>query len=120
MVILLSQIFSSRDHGSSSKCDSYKCTSGTSTLRRHLYTKHLEEWINGCKAAGVKITATDEGVQKALADFNRQQGLESESQGTGRSVPIYHPYSPEAFVDAIVEWIVSDDQVSTFLKPAYM
>ncbi|PPQ77048.1 hypothetical protein CVT26_007808 [Gymnopilus dilepis] len=102
--------FCLRDHGSFSKCDSYKGTSGTSTLRRHLYTKHLEDWINGCKAAGIKITATEEDVQKALEEFNRQQGLENESQATGGPVPIYHPYSPEAFVDAIVEWIVSDDQ----------
>jgi hypothetical protein len=56
----------------------------------------------------IKITAKE--AQPAVQDYRRRQGQSSASEGVqgGR------PFSHEAFVDAIVEWIVADDQVFLF------
>jgi len=61
---------------------------------------------------GIKITATESGVHEALQEYNQRFGDGMEPKSADGPVPIYRAYSPEAFVDAIVEWIVADDQVS--------
>jgi hypothetical protein len=33
---------------------------------------------------------------------------------SGGLIPVSHVYSPKAFMDAIVEWIIADDQVSIY------
>ena len=33
---------------------------------------------------------------------------------SGRLIPVTCVYSPKAFMDAIVEWIIADDQVSIY------
>ncbi|KAF9543547.1 hypothetical protein CPC08DRAFT_770216 [Agrocybe pediades] len=105
--------FCIRDNESLQRCDSYKTSSATSTLQRHLYNKHLVEWVEGCKQAGIKITASEPGVQDALDEYHRHHSTDSHNAASDRDTPslLYQDYSPEAFVDAIVDWIVADDQI---------
>lgn len=58
-----------------------------------------------CKRNGITITATSKDIQRALEEF----GYEDEDNG-GAAIPS-HIYSPEAFLDVIVKWIIADDQV---------
>jgi hypothetical protein len=61
-----------------------------------------------CKKAGITIAATSKDVCKALEDFDYQGGDDTMS-----GVPV-RMYTPEAFMDAIVRWIIADDQVSVW------
>ena len=48
-------------------------------------------------------------IHKALEDFN----FEDRGDITdGRLVPNSHVFTPSTFMDAIVKWIIADDQVS--------
>lgn len=74
----------------------------TSTLRKHLINDHIEEWISSCEDLGIEITAA--AAQAAIRRF-RNQPAETPLE-TNRP-----QYSQEAFVDALVEFIVGDDLV---------
>ena len=77
-------------------------TTSTGTLRKHLAGEHIEEWVTGCDNLGIKITA--EGVMPAVREFRAQPeptSLEGERQ----------EYTKEAFVEAVLEFIVGDDLV---------
>jgi len=75
---------------------------GTGVLRRHLYECHIGEWVTGCDQLGIPITA-----KSAVPSVAAFRGLPVETEETTRK-----PFSNEAFVDSIVEFIVGDDQVS--------
>jgi hypothetical protein len=80
---------------------------GTSNLRKHLYNEHLEQWVTSCDDLKIEITA--QAAIPAVKKFHQEPvntPLESE-----------HPeYSKEAFVEAIHEFIVGDDQVCAFFQ----
>jgi len=81
----------------------------TTTLCRHLFSKHQAEWFTSCKKAGIEITATGNDIRKALDDFNHKDEDDPLSQGDG--TPIRCTYNPNTFLDLLVKWIVGDDQV---------
>ncbi|KAK7059379.1 hypothetical protein R3P38DRAFT_2758829 [Favolaschia claudopus] len=83
------------------------CNTSTGILRRHLYERHLEAWVQGCDQLKIEITAR-EALPHVEAYRGKQNG--SNSSSTADSAKKQPPFSNEAFVDAIVEWIVSDDQ----------
>ena len=64
--------------------------------------------MSACDKAGVKITAK-EATARVEAWRRRQTGGSVEESERPRN------FSREAFVDAIVEWIVADDQVCLFI-----
>ena len=77
-------------------------TTSTGTLRKHLAGDHIEEWVTSCDNLDIKITA--EGVLPAVRKFRAQPeptSLEGERQ----------EYTKEAFVEAVLEFIVGDDLV---------
>jgi hypothetical protein len=79
----------------------------TSNLRKHLYSEHIEEWVTGCDDLKIKITA--EAALPAVCKFRAEPeptSLEAEHQ----------EYTKEAFVEAILEFIVGDDQVCFILS----
>lgn len=80
----------------------------TTTRRRHLISKHLDEWVMACEEAGIKITATGKDVLKALEKFNYMGG---DAISADSPVPVYRAYTPKAFLDAFAKWIIADDQV---------
>ena len=81
---------------------SFAITTSTPNLRKHLYSEHIEEWITGCDDLKIKITAQAAlpAVYKFCAE-SEPTSLEAEHQ----------EYMKEAFVEAILEFIVDNDQV---------
>jgi hypothetical protein len=86
------------------KITKFGASSATSTLRRHLAEEHLYLWVSGCDNLNIKIQAKT--VQKAVDEYRKARG-----QPTAPHAPDRQPYSNAGFVDAIVEFIVGDDQV---------
>jgi len=73
-----------------------------------LYKLHLDKWVAECDKLGIKITAKD---AQSVVDSYRQRKGQIPKQENADLGP-HKKYSPEAFVDALVEFIVVDDQVS--------
>ncbi|KAK7006945.1 HAT family dimerization domain-containing protein, partial [Favolaschia claudopus] len=80
----------------------------TGILRRHLYEHHLAAWVNGCDQ--LKITIKSEEALKVVNAYRAKQNSSTDNDPTADSEKPRPAFSKEAFVDAIVEWIVSDDQ----------
>ncbi|KAF7372181.1 Dimer-Tnp-hAT domain-containing protein [Mycena venus] len=80
----------------------------TGVLRRHLFEHHANEWIAGCDRLKIPIKAKD--AQPAVEKYRRRQGQQFNALGTSSRTKGRRPYSHEAFVDAIVEFVVGDDQ----------
>lgn len=62
---------------------------------------HLQAWTKACSDMGIEITA-----RSALQHIRRLGGLEDAEDDRPQ-------YTKEAFVDALIEFIVGDDVVST-------
>lgn len=92
--------------GNQEKVNTYMKTTSVGTLRKHLFTEHPKEWSTECKAHGIPITA-----KSALAAIAAFYGVVPESQDQPRP-----QFSPERFVDALVEFIVANDLVCLFFK----
>ena len=87
----------------------YKETTGSGNLRKHLYLKHSEDWFSHCDELGIEITSTNKELQSRLANY-RQQHVQALKPAFDKSIS-RQKYTPKAFVDAIVEFIVADNQV---------
>ncbi|EAU80422.2 hypothetical protein CC1G_12736 [Coprinopsis cinerea okayama7 len=95
------------------KVKKFGLNTGTTVLRTHLYDHHLADWVDSCDEAGISITA--EFVQKKV-EVHRQSSRQGTGAGTAPQrdssvIPQSYPYSHDTFIDALVKWIVSDDQV---------
>ena len=92
----------------------YSLSTGTGTLRHYFYTSHLEEWVDGCDRLKIKITATTAlpFVKRYRDRTSQEGGADAENETCPKSRP--RPYSSEGFIDALVEWIVADDQVCLY------
>jgi len=67
-----------------------------------LYSEHIAEWVTSCDDLNIKITA--QAALPAVCEFCNEPeptSLEGERQ----------EYTKEGFVEAILEFIVGDDQV---------
>ena len=80
----------------------------TGVLRCHLFNSHLDAWVEGCDKLGIAITAED--AQSSVTEYRTHESERTipAKDGTQRV-----PFSNEAFVDAIVDFIVCEDLVST-------
>lgn len=84
-------------------------STGTSTSgpRKHLVDNHLAAWVDSCDKLKIPITA--KGAEETASRYRQQRDQMTPSAS--------HPqearpeFSHEAFVNAIIEWIVGDDQV---------
>lgn len=66
---------------------------------------HIADWVQGCDKYNIKITA--KAALSRVAEFRAMQTAQPvQADGIPRI-----PFSKEGFLDALVEWIVSDDQV---------
>jgi hypothetical protein len=93
----------------------YDMSCSTTTLRRHLANNHWEVWIKACTDANIEITSTSKEVRRALDKFERKHGRRGDDTITGDGLfPVHRTYTPTAFLDTVVKWIVSDDQVCPF------
>jgi hypothetical protein len=65
--------------------------------------------------ANIEITSTSKEVRKALDKFERKHGRgDNATTGADGPFPVYHAYTPKTFLDAIIKWIIADDQVCVF------
>lgn len=81
-------------------------STSTDNCRRHFRDRHLGEWIQACDKMGVKITAKT--VIHAVNAW-RHPSTSLDSRVEADDVELV--FTKEGFVDSLVEWIVSDDQV---------
>ena len=82
--------------------------------------EHLADWVSGCDRMQVPIKAKE--AQDVVKEYCKSNTLGNIVDGTLSDEPEKKDYSPAAFVDALVAWIVSDDQVtlaSILLTPSY-
>ena len=81
----------------------FATTTSTSNMRKHLFTDHVAEWAKSCEDLHIPITSI--AAINAIRKFCKEPAatpLESERP----------QYAKEAFIDAIVDFVVGDDQVS--------
>ncbi|KAJ2923582.1 hypothetical protein H1R20_g13520, partial [Candolleomyces eurysporus] len=76
----------------------YNKKSGTGTLRRHLYGNHRDDWVAECDRRGIKITAKEAQKHVRL------------------NIP---EYTHDGFIDALVDFIVADDQSINVIESAF-
>lgn len=80
----------------------FETTTSTSNLQKHLFTDHIEEWNATCESLHISITAV--AAIQAISKFhNEPPPTELHSE--------HPPYSKEAFISAILDFVVGDDQV---------
>ena len=91
--------------GSRKLIKDYAAGNSSSTLRRHLACDHINTWVSICKQKGITIEA--KVIAKKLDAYHNTHD-QSVKQDNGTTC---QKYSREAFVNVIVEWIVTDDQV---------
>ena len=72
--------------------------------------EHIGDWVTSCDKLGIEITA--ETVAKAVTNFRGES--EQPEYGTNKKRKCRN-YSHEEFVDAILAWVVADDQVCSYL-----
>jgi hypothetical protein len=80
----------------------FSANTTTGTLCRHLTDLHLQLWVQGCEKLGIEIKAKS---ARQVIDQNYKADPSSNNR---------IPYTNEAFVDALVAFIVGDDQVSPY------
>ena len=92
-----------------------KYSGGTSTtgLHNHLAIEHLEEWVDSCGQFNIKISGKEAKV--LVANLQQRHGKHVQEPAVPGEWQGRQPYSNEAFIDAIVAWIVGDDQVHLVL-----
>ena len=68
--------------------------------------EHIDMWLSICNQKGIKDT--EKSVARKVEAYCTSHGelVEQDSEAT------WQQYSKEAFVDAVLEWIVTDNQVS--------
>jgi hypothetical protein len=76
-----------------------------SNVRKHLVKYHIEQWVHACQNLKIPIQGTD--AKLAIQRFkNLPEPTDLEA---GRP-----QYSKDAFVNALAEFVVGDDQVCIF------
>ena len=79
----------------------YGGTTSSGTLRKHLYTFHVQEWSDECDRLQGTIRSKD-----ALRAIAAHRGVRAESQTQQRP-----KFTPENFVNTLAEFLVVSDQV---------
>ena len=96
------------------KVKRFGMSTGTGVKRQHLVDCHINTWISSCDRLKIRITA--KSVQNAVCNYRTKQG-QADSQPSSTNSITRSPFSYEAFVNAIMNFIISDDQVwFTFIQ----
>jgi hypothetical protein len=90
------------------KIAKFSIKTATGSLRRHLMEDHIDVWVSRCDKSGVNIKT--KSAQAALNEYRKGKG-----QSTGPAPQGWTPYLMEAFVDAIAQFIIGDDQVYFYI-----
>lgn len=90
----------------------YRKTTSTDARRKHLCKIHGDAWVQECRNKGIPITASS-AMPAVEAYLRRHPDAGANTFFTAPLTSGPRPeFSQEAFVDAIMAFIVSDDQVS--------
>jgi len=84
----------------------FSLETGTSTLRHHLFSHHLALWVEACDRFKIPITASS--ALPHVRAYRQSAGMAPPPSERPENVP---KFSNKAFIDAIVEFIIADDQV---------
>ncbi len=87
------------------KVHGYSITTATSTLQSHLLKNHVDEWVSGCKELNI-VPRGKEG-EEAMA---KVMGLPVQHLAEAREL-----FSQQAFINALVQFIVAPNQVFHFI-----
>lgn len=87
----------------------YSKSTSTTVLRKHLCDCHTDTWISSCTELNINITA--KAAQSTVNAYRRKHEGFSQSIEGNEAAHIRQTYSPEAFLDALVDFIVSNDEV---------
>ncbi|KAJ7030540.1 hypothetical protein C8F04DRAFT_961485, partial [Mycena alexandri] len=77
-------------------------------LRKHLYENHLDAWVEGCDKLKIPINAKE--ASKHVDAYRSRKGQKTGASSNSEPGQKRTEFSQEAFVDALVEFIVGDDQ----------
>ena len=83
------------------------------TLRRHLVTCHLAEWVTACDKANIQISG-DGTFGEMIAEFRGES--KSKLTDCGNLLNESPMFTKTAFVDAIVGLIVMEDLISDVMS----
>ena len=75
-------------------------------------------WVSGCDRL-YNVFSASSNIQKDIDSFQQQTQNELLSETNEEANPSWAQYSPEAFVDVIMEFIIADDQVC-FLQSLHL
>lgn len=87
----------------------FSATTSTTSIRKHFLLRHEKEWIDTCDREKISITA-EEALPRAEQRRKDRDGV------AGAGGTVRKSYTPDGFVDALVEFITADDHVSSVLS----
>ena len=93
--------------------NSYGQGSSSTTLQRHLATCHLSDWVNSCDKANITILG-DGTFDEMIATYQGKSRAQPTGCASGNPLSESPTFTKTAFVDAIVNLIVTEDLVSIF------
>ena len=110
-ILLLTIVIWRHEHnaGNQKAVHNYGQGSGSTTLRHHLITCHLAEWVTVCDKANIQISG-DGTFGKMIAEFRGES--KSKLMDCGNLLNESPMFTKTAFVNAIVGLIVTEDLVS--------
>jgi hypothetical protein len=89
----------------------FSVKTSTGVLQQHLAKSHIALWVSACEEKKIEIVAKE--VQENLAQYHQQpQQTELEANRL--------EFSKESFLNALLEFIIADDQVSLCLDGSYI
>ena len=94
--------------GTWKKASTFSLKTATGVLQQHLYEHYADSWIEGCNKLCIPITTKN--AQRAVLDFLCHNCQANTNMNNNDSSQIRHPFSHEAFVDVIEEFIMADEQ----------
>lgn len=101
-----------RDAGEDVPFHIYRKTTSTDARRKHLCKSHGDTWVQACRQMGIAITAKSAiPTVEAYLRHHPNAGTDTFFTTPPPSSGARPEFSQEAFVDAIMVFIVSDDQV---------
>ncbi|KAK0444960.1 uncharacterized protein EV420DRAFT_1484399 [Desarmillaria tabescens] len=98
------------DSDNIAKQSDFGLKTSTNILRHHLLDFHVTAWLTKCEQLDIEVHMKQKAYRDAINNFQIKQGKQlPSSSGT-----MWRPYSKESFIDALVSWIVADDQVCKY------
>lgn len=89
------------------KVAKYSTSTSSGNLRYHLAAQHIEEWVPACDERKIPVQGGSK-VDRLIYAFQNKGMAMPEPVDPRANVP---EFSKAAFVDALVDFIVADDQV---------